>query len=319
LAERPDVIIYTDGACSGNPGPGGWAAILKHPVSGEVKKISGGDPNTTNNRMELKGAIEGLRTLKPNKRWRVHLVSDSQYLIHGLTQWIKGWIANDWRRGKKPNSEPVKNADLWIELHELSLRHDMTYEHVLGHAGHPENEEWDRLAVAEIGKLAPLPKRTDSLESLARADVVIHVHGTCLGSEGPGGWAAIVQSTKQREPHRISGSAAQTTSNRMELTAVMEALRTLEPTRLRVHVLSSNGYAIDGLSKWMMGWHSKGWPSKIKHTDLWRPLYDLSHLFEMSYEHVASDADDPQAEECRRMARAAVEARFRKAKTKERQ
>jgi len=148
--QTPDVIIYTDGACSGNPGPGGWAAILKHPATGETKKLSGHEPETTNNRMELTAAIEGLKALKSDKPWSVRLVSDSEYVIKGITVWIKGWIANDWRRGKKAGAGAVKNVDLWQALYEQTLKHDMTYEHVRGHSGHPENEECDRLAVEAI-------------------------------------------------------------------------------------------------------------------------------------------------------------------------
>jgi isochorismate pyruvate lyase len=150
---QPDVIVYTDGACQGNPGPGGWAVILKHPATGKVKKLSGGEANTTNNRMELRAAIEGLKSLRGDKRRRVHLVSDSEYLINGVTVWIKGWIANEWRRGKKLNSPPVKNVDLWQELHAFRGQHDLTFEHVRGHSGHPENEECDRMAVAAIEAL----------------------------------------------------------------------------------------------------------------------------------------------------------------------
>jgi ribonuclease HI len=151
---QPDVILYTDGACSGNPGPGGWAAILVHPRTGVRKKLSGGHRATTNNRMELTGAIEGLKAIKPAEpRLRVRLVSDSEYVLRGLTEWIKKWIANDWRRGRKADSSPVKNAELWRELHELTGRFDMCYEHVRGHSGHPENEECDRLAVAEIERM----------------------------------------------------------------------------------------------------------------------------------------------------------------------
>jgi ribonuclease HI len=148
-----DVIIYTDGACSGNPGPGGWAAILRHPATGTTKRLSGGEPRTTNNQMELRAAIEGLRSLKVRREsdpLRVHLVSDSEYLIRGLTEWMDNWIRNDWRRGKKPDSEPVKNVELWKSLYALSRPHQMSYEHVRGHAGHPENEECDRMAVAAI-------------------------------------------------------------------------------------------------------------------------------------------------------------------------
>lgn len=149
LVETPEIVVYTDGACSGNPGPGGWAAILKHPATGKTKKLSGGAKRTTNNRMEMTAAIEGIRAIDSAKRRRVHLVSDSEYVIRGLTEWIEGWIANNWRRGKKAGSPPVKNVDLWRALHELAQKHDMTYEHVRGHCGHRENEECDRMAVAE--------------------------------------------------------------------------------------------------------------------------------------------------------------------------
>lgn len=150
MNETPDVILFTDGACSGNPGPGGWAAILKHPKTGAVKKISGGEANTTNNRMELMAAIEGLKAIDSSQPLSVRLVSDSEYVIKGITEWIKGWIANDWRRGKKAGAPSVKNADLWKELYELTRQREMTYETVRGHSGHPENEECDRLAVAAI-------------------------------------------------------------------------------------------------------------------------------------------------------------------------
>lgn len=103
--------------------------------------------------MELTAAIEGFCAIDSSRRRRVHLVSDSEYVILGLTQWIKGWQANNWRRGRKAGSPPVKNDDLWRTLHELAQKHDVTYEHVRGHAGHPENEECDRMAVAEIKRL----------------------------------------------------------------------------------------------------------------------------------------------------------------------
>ncbi len=149
---EPEVIVFTDGACSGNPGPGGWAAILKHPATGKEKRLSGGSPNTTNNKMELTGAIEGLKAIDAAKRRRVRLVSDSEYVLRGLTEWVEGWIANGWRRGKKSTAEPVKNVELWQELHALALKHEMSYEHVRGHSGHPENEECDRMAVAEVDR-----------------------------------------------------------------------------------------------------------------------------------------------------------------------
>lgn len=147
---QPDVILYTDGACSGNPGPGGWAAILVHPASGKRRELSGGAADTTNNRMEMQAVIEGLKALKEGTRRRVHLVSDSEYVLKGLTEWIDGWIRNNWRRGKKAGAPPVKNAEVWQELHALTQQHEMSYEHVRGHTGHPENERCDELAVAAI-------------------------------------------------------------------------------------------------------------------------------------------------------------------------
>lgn len=150
MKNQPDVIVYTDGACSGNPGPGGWGVLLQHPETKTVKKLSGGDPDTTNNRMELMAVIEGLRAIDDSQRRRVHVVSDSEYVIRGMTEWITGWIANGWRRGKKSGAPPVKNSDLWKILHALVAQHEVTFEHVRGHAGHAENEECDRLAVAAI-------------------------------------------------------------------------------------------------------------------------------------------------------------------------
>ena len=143
------VTIYTDGACSGNPGPGGWGAIL---VSGALRKeISGGDPETTNNRMELTAAIEALRAL--TGRAEVELYTDSTYLKKGITEWIASWKRNGWRRRSGKRLLPVKNEDLWRSLDELVAGHRVTFHWVEGHAGHEENERADRLARDAISGL----------------------------------------------------------------------------------------------------------------------------------------------------------------------
>jgi ribonuclease HI len=147
-----DVILFTDGACTGNPGPGGWGCILRHTKTGREKRLSGGSADTTNNRMEMQAVIEGLRALK--ERCRVKVVTDSQYVSRGMTEWVPNWIANDWRRGKKSNSPPVKNVELWTTLVTLCDEHDVAFEFVPGHTGHPENEECDRMAVAEARRFA---------------------------------------------------------------------------------------------------------------------------------------------------------------------
>ncbi|MEZ5775210.1 MAG: ribonuclease HI [Hyphomicrobiaceae bacterium] len=138
-ARRPHIVIHTDGACSGNPGPGGWGAIL---VSGHHRReLNGGAAGTTNNRMELMAAIEALNALK--RPSRVELFTDSNYVRDGITKWIFGWKRNGWRTADK---KPVKNMELWQALDEALRRHEVTWHWVKGHAGDPENERADELA-----------------------------------------------------------------------------------------------------------------------------------------------------------------------------
>jgi ribonuclease HI len=140
------VEIFTDGACSGNPGPGGWGALLRYKA--RERELSGGEPATTNNRMEMMAAIAALEALtRPST---VHLTTDSVYLRDGITKWIHGWKRNGWRTADK---KPVKNVDLWQRLETALARHRVAWHWVKGHAGHPENERADALARAEIRKL----------------------------------------------------------------------------------------------------------------------------------------------------------------------
>jgi ribonuclease HI len=149
------LTIYTDGACSGNPGPGGWAAIL---VWGATEKeISGGEPETTNNRMELMAAIKALEAVK--RPVPIDLVTDSEYVKNGITQWIHGWKRNGWRTAAK---DPVKNADLWQRLDELARAADVSWHWTKGHAGHEMNERVDKLARAEVKALKAAPRSSPS-------------------------------------------------------------------------------------------------------------------------------------------------------------
>ena len=137
--EMTKVEIATDGACKGNPGPGGWGALIRSGAT--EKELSGGEALTTNNRMELMAAIEGLKALK--RPCRVTLSTDSRYVMDGLTKWIKGWQKNGWKTAAK---QPVKNADLWQALLDAAKPHRIEWTWVKGHAGHPDNERCDRLA-----------------------------------------------------------------------------------------------------------------------------------------------------------------------------
>ena len=142
----PDLHAYTDGACSGNPGPGGWGVLLRATQGDEIlkeKELSGGEANTTNNQMELMAAISALESLtRPSQ---ITIVTDSTYVKNGVTQWIHGLKRNGWKTAAK---KPVKNADLWQRLDAAQSRHSVTWEWVKGHAGHPENERADELARA---------------------------------------------------------------------------------------------------------------------------------------------------------------------------
>lgn len=146
----PRVTLYTDGACSGNPGPGGWGAILRY--QGTEKELSGGETETTNNRMELTAILSGLEALK--QPCRVEIYSDSRYIVDAINKgWLEGWVARGWHKAaKKGRGEPVLNVDLWERLVELLRIHQVEFHWVRGHQGHPENERADRLAVSMIPK-----------------------------------------------------------------------------------------------------------------------------------------------------------------------
>ena len=140
------VYIYSDGSSLGNPGPGGWGTVLKY--NNVTKEISGGDPYTTNNKMELQGAIEGLKLLK--EPCEVELISDSKYVVQAINEWLKNWIKNNWKTASK---KPVKNIELWEQYISVSQQHTVKAIWVKGHAGHIENERCDTLARQEAEKL----------------------------------------------------------------------------------------------------------------------------------------------------------------------
>jgi ribonuclease HI len=149
-AATPEVQLFADGACSGNPGPGGWAFILIHPSSGKELERSGSERETTNNRMELTAVIRGLESLR--RPTSVELLTDSVYVGKGLTEWMPKWKADGWRRREGKSLKEIKNEDLWRRLDELLGKHKIKFTHVRGHSGHVENERCDTLAVAAYQK-----------------------------------------------------------------------------------------------------------------------------------------------------------------------
>ncbi len=150
MKKSPQVHLFTDGGCSGNPGPGGWAFILLHPATGKQLERSGGERETTNNRMELTAVVEGLAALKQPAS--VELFTDSVYVGKGIIEWLPKWKANGWRRKEGTRFVPVKNEDLWRNLDAQLARHEVAYTRVAGHSGHIENDRVDELAVAAYQK-----------------------------------------------------------------------------------------------------------------------------------------------------------------------
>lgn len=142
MANKPQVTIYTDGACSGNPGPGGWGVLLQ--FRNREKELSGSESKTTNNRMEITAAVMALGALK--EPCRVDIYTDSEYLKKGITEWIQNWKKLGWRRGKPGKTSPLANADLWQDLDAAIAEHDVNWHWVRGHAGHQLNERVDKLA-----------------------------------------------------------------------------------------------------------------------------------------------------------------------------
>jgi ribonuclease HI len=144
------IMLFTDGACSGNPGPGGWGCILRHMRTGEEKELSGGAAETTNNQMELQAVISGLSAL--TRRTTVLVVTDSTYVAKGCMEWMVNWKKNGWNRREGKQLKPIKNEDHWRKLDELLSAHQVRFKVVKGHSGHAENERCDELAVAESMK-----------------------------------------------------------------------------------------------------------------------------------------------------------------------
>jgi ribonuclease HI len=253
----PHVEIYTDGGCDPNPGPGGWGAIIRFEDHEWV--LSGADPQTTNNRMELQAAIAALAVLKGAiGRCHVALHTDSEYLRQGITDWIATWERNGWRTADK---QPVKNQDLWRQLRELTGAHDVHWYWLKGHRGHPLNERADQLAdEARRGlRRGPGAPTAHQPRDDGRPAVEICVKASSLQAQGPGGWAAVLRMGERVKS--ISGGESETTANAMLIRGAVEGLRAL--TRpCRVFLYSDADYLIKGATQWVKGWQARNWRTR---------------------------------------------------------
>ena len=264
MASLDRVTIYTDGGASPNPGPGGWAALLIA-ESGVQRELSGAEPHTTNNRMELTAAVEALRALK--HPCDVTLYTDSEYLRRGITEWLPAWQANGWQRAR---GHKLSNQDLWQALAAESRRHRITWQWIKGHAGNPHNERVDRLAAAARAQLAP--SKAPTPPAAAATQIALRVSAL---PGGRGGWAARLSVPGADAPRVLTGRVDAATSNQLELLAALGALREC-PEGTAVHVYCPSDYLYQGITRWIAGWKARGWTTKtgdpVQHADLWRTL-----------------------------------------------
>ncbi len=266
LSPLPEVTVYTDGGADPNPGPGGWGAVLLA-VGGAAKELRGGEPQTTNNRMELTAAIRALEALK--QRCRVQLFTDSQYLRKGITQWLPGWIARGWRR----KDGELQNEDLWRRLADLVREHDIRWSWVKGHAGNRWNERADQLATLAIReqRAARGTAPTTGMPIAAPPDAEVFLRISC--AKGKGGWAALVR--QAGEERVLSGAVSATTPNQLDLIAAAQVLEQL-PERITVAVHTGSDYLRNGASGWLEGWKRRGWKTQegnpVSNRALWERL-----------------------------------------------
>jgi ribonuclease HI len=233
MAKLPDVDLYTDGGCRPNPGPGGWGVVLIEPGA-DPRELSGSDPETTNNRMEITAAVEGLSAL--DGPYRVQLYTDSQYLRQGVTEWLPQWRANGWRTAAK---KAVKNQDLWQALTTELERHQVTWHWVKGHAGNRFNERADRLASAAI----PRP----ALPVVDPGAAHLFTSAAYSGKRSLGSWAVLMQYGDHER--LLSGRVADTTANRMHIAAAVAGLRELKRISGRSWIDSSSATRCSG-TRW---------------------------------------------------------------------
>ena len=263
------VTIYTDGGADPNPGIGGWAAILR--AGGKEKVLTGNDPSTTNNRMELTAAIAALEALRRPSEVEFH--TDSEYLRRGITEWVAKYRADGWRRKGKT----IPNADLWQSLWSLSEMHEINWHWVRGHSGDRLNERVDVLA--RNARLAITPDA--GINEDARR---LYVRGTCKGNPGPGAWAAVLEQGEQTR--QMSGTEGSTTNIRMELMAVIGGM-SLVPENAQVYVVTTSDYVHMGATRWIHGWRRRDWKKKdgrpVSNRDLWQQLERLLETHDVQW------------------------------------
>lgn len=274
---KKDLVIYTDGACSPNPGPGGWGAVVIS--NGEiVTELSGFEEHSTNNRMELTAAVSVLESFaEPVK---VVLYTDSIYLKNGITEWILKWQANNWRTADR---KEVKNSDLWRRLLTETGRHQVDWRWVRGHGNDRFNIRADELAVA-ARKSRQASTSAPGSKGLSDDRIHFFTGVTCRHAAGVGGWSVILN---WRSHVRAIGAGVKgLTANQLYLEAVINGLRTLKK-ELPVEVHTHSGYLYEGATSWLVGWKQRNWRTRegeeVSNKARWKELDRLMTRFQVTF------------------------------------
>jgi ribonuclease HI len=293
-AKLPKVAIYTDGSSIPNPGPGGWGAVLLFDKQ-SLKELSGSEANTTNNRMELRAAIEALASL--DQPHEVDLYTDSKYLRDGITQWLARWEQKNWRTAAK---KPVKNKELWQALAKGIKIHRIHWHWVKGHADNRWNERADALAGAAVHR-TKLPNGDKH---------AVHIYTAAAFSKtaNRGGWGVVL---RYKDHYRVlCGSVASTTANRMHLMAALRGLSAVKKS-LPIHLYTYSGYLKDGATRWVKAWSQRSWLTKegkpVSHQDLWKNIDSVSRTFHISWHVVAKENSPCEIQEAKALAGEAID------------
>jgi len=290
------LTIYTDGACSPNPGPGGWGAVILRGAT-IVKELSGGEEVSTNNRMELSAAVEALRAVPSGAR--IVLYTDSIYLKNGITDWINKWQINEWRTADK---KPVKNSDLWKDLLVLIERHQVEWRWIKGHGTNPYNIRADELAVAARKNLALEvgPSQTTSSEE----QISLFTGVTCSHKTGIGGWSVIL--TWRTHVKILGGRVSGMSANQLYLHALIQGLNSLKKD-LPVQVFTRSGYLYEGGTTWLEGWKKRNWRTRdgqaVSNKDMWQTVAALLKKYRVSFCQEGSDNPPCFLQEAKELAR----------------
>lgn len=291
MSTLPTVTIYTDGACNPNPGPGGWAVVLLFPQQ-EPMELSGGEQETTNNRMEMQAALEALKSL--SDAHQVELYTDSQYLRKGITQWLPTWKQRNWQTAT--NTE-VKNQDLWQALDSQLSEHQISWQWTKGHAGNKWNERADELAAAAIPTI-PLPLDDENA-------IHIFTAASYLYKAKQGGWGVILR--YRTHTKALSGSASNTSAHRMYLQAAVEGLQSIKRP-LPIHLYTTSDYLKDGATIWCRNWIKRNWQTSqgkaVSHRDLWQTIVELMQAYQVNWYVVDRNKRPDEMMEAKKLASA---------------